>query len=58
MPNDKNPDENGGKDDQNQEMIIPHGECVGETGLLSNTDDLNSILNSNDHHRQVRDEAE
>ena len=58
MSNDKNPEEYNGKDDQNQEMIIDHEECIGETGLLSNTGDLNIILNSNDRHRQVRDKAE
>ena len=31
VPNDKNSKENNGKDDQNQEMIIDHEECVGET---------------------------
>ena len=34
-------------------MIIDHEECMGEIGLLSDTGDLNIILNSNDRHRQV-----
>ena len=57
MPNDKNPEENNVRDDQNREMIIDHVECVGETELLLNTGDLNITLYSNEHHRQDREEA-
>ena len=38
-------------------MVIDHEECVGENGLLSYTSDMH-IINSNDRHRQVRNEAE
>ncbi len=58
MTHNEDPEESNGTNDQNQEMIIDHEECVGEAGLLPNIDDLNIILNSNDRHQQVRDEAE
>jgi hypothetical protein len=54
----EDPEESNSTNDQNQEMIIDHEECVGEAGLLPNIDDLNIIPNSNDRHQQVRDEAE